>query len=164
MNSKPSKSSRKRDAQNVLALGERLLELTDQQLAEMPLDSDVRALVVSSRNIRSHSALRRQRLYLAKVLRNADLDELQAAVNALDIDQRTERQLFHQAERWRDRLLNEGEPALLEFDAAYGRKHEELARLLRDLRPNLPEAVSRRLGRGIFRQIHSDLSAAFQKG
>lgn len=163
MNSKPSKSSKKRDAQNVLALGERLLELTDQQLAGMPLTDDLRALVISSRSIRSHSALRRQRLYLAKVLRSADLDELHAAVNALDRDQNAERRLFHEAERWRDRLLNEGAPALLEFDALFGRKHEELARLLHELRPELPESVDRRLRRGIFRQVHNDLSAALQK-
>jgi ribosome-associated protein len=140
-----------------------LLELTEQQLANMPLDDDLRDLVIKSKSIRSNSALRRQRLYLAKVLRSADTEQLQSAVDALEQGQNLERQLFHRAERWRDRLVSEGMPALQEFNASCNGEHRELARLLNDIRPGMPEASRRQLSRQIFRQIHADLAAAKQK-
>ena len=162
MNSKPSKSEKKRDARNVQSLGEQLLELTEQQLATLPLDDDLRDLVAKSKRIRSNSALRRQRLYLAKVLRTVDTEPLQSAVAALQQGRNLERQLFHKAERWRDRLMSEGTPALQEFDAACAGEHQELARLLNDLRPGLPEGSRRQLSRQIFRQVHTDLAAALK--
>ncbi|MEQ8206780.1 MAG: ribosome biogenesis factor YjgA [Woeseia sp.] len=163
MNLKPSKSAKKRDAKNVQSLGERLLELTEQQLAKMPMDDDLRDLIMHSKSIRSHSAQRRQRMYLAKVMRNADTEQLQSAVDALEQGQNLERQLFHRAERWRDRLVSEGAPALQAFNATYNGEHPELARLLHDIRPGMPEASRRQLSRQIFRQIHVDLAAAIQK-
>ncbi len=163
MNSKPSKSAKKRDAKSIQSLGERLLELTEQQLFGMPMDDDLRDLIMHSKSIRSNSAQRRQKMYLAKVMRNADTEQLQAAVDALDQGKNLERQLFHRAERWRDRLVSEGAPALQEFNAACNGDHPQLARLLKDLRPNMPEAARRQLSRQIFRQIHVDLAAAIQK-
>lgn len=163
MNSKPSKSAKKREAQNVQSLGDRLLSLSEEQLAGMPLDDELRAVVIATRNMSSRGALRRQRLYLAKVLRSSDNSALQAAIAALEQDQNQLRRIFHQAERWRDRIMQDGTSAIAEFaDVAEG-DHSDLEQLARELHPNLAQAVQRKLSREIFRQVHEKLSAIFQK-
>ncbi len=159
MHSKPSKSAKKRAAQAVDALGKRLLELTDEQLGTLPLDDELRELVVATRNMSSRSALRRQRLYLAKQLRHTDIGPILQACDALARDQQGEQRLFHQAERWRDRVLRERGAALAEFAAITGHDNATLVRLVGDLGRALPEAAERRIAREIFREIHAELAA-----
>lgn len=163
MNSKPSKSARKREAQAVQALGERLLGMSDADLSRMPLDDELRVLVNDTRALRSNSALRRQRLYLAKVLRNTDLDALHAAVAALERQDGTARRLFHDAERWRDRLLQEGGPALAELEQRVGGPLPELAAHLDALRRQPPEREAKRLRRDVFRDVHAALGDALRR-
>ncbi len=162
MNSKPSKSAKKRDAQAVQALAGRLLELSDDEVERLPLDDDLRQVLAATRAIRSRSALRRQRLYLAKRLRLADTGPIIAACGALADRAAAERRLFHQAERWRDRLLGEGLPALEELAAATGRDNARLRSLLADHRPDAPESERRRIARALFREIRGDLGAEVQ--
>lgn len=159
MNSKPSKSAKKRAAQAIDALAKRLLELTNEQLDTIPLGDELHELVVATRKMSSRSALRRQRLYLAKKLRQADTGAIQLACDALARDQQGEQRLFHQAERWRDRMLAERGGALAEFTALAGHQNERLVSLVGDLGRSLPEAVERRIAREIFREIHAELAA-----
>lgn len=162
MNLKPSKSAKKREAQAVDALAKRLLELSDEQLAGIPLDDELRAAVEDTREITAHSALRRQRLYLAKQLRHSDVTDIARACDALERAQLGEQKLFHQAERWRDRLLAEREAALAEFTGLTGRDSPRLAALLAELGKALPDARERRAAREIFREIHAELSLGVQ--
>lgn len=163
MNSKPSKSALKREAKAVQSLGERLLKLGDAELARMPLDDDVREVVLATRAQRSNSALRRQRLYLAKVLRGTDIDALAAAIAGLDQQDGASRRRFHDAERWRDRLLNEGQPALVELETHAGGSSDTLTALLERLGPALPERETKRIRREVFREIHALLDARVQR-
>ncbi len=163
MNSKPSKSAKKREAQNVQSLGERLLSLSEEQLASMPLDDELRSVVVATRNMTSRSALRRQRLYLAKVLRASDNSALQAAIAALEQDQSHLRRVFHQAERWRDRIMQDGKSAIAELAVLAGDDLGDIEKLAGELHPNLPQAVQRKLSREIFRKVHEKLSVPIQK-
>lgn len=159
MNSKPSKSSRKRDAQASDALAKRLLELTDEQLAEVPLTDELRAAVMDTRKMTARSALRRQRLFLAGLLRHANAAEIIRACESFDRRKLGAQKLFHQAERWRDRLLAERNAALAEFDALTGRSSARLASLLDDLGRARSDAQQRRVAREIFREIHAELAA-----
>jgi ribosome-associated protein len=163
MNSKPSKSAKKREAQNVQALAGQLLKLSAEQLAGMPLDDELREVVIATRNTTARSALRRQRLYLAKVLRDTDTTALCAAIAALEHEQNHARRVFHQAERWRDRILRDGKPAVAEFSALLGTEKPELDRLASELQQELPQTQQRRLGREVFRLVHDDLTHSVHK-
>lgn len=164
MNLKPSKSAKKRDAQAIEVLAKRLLELTDEQLADIPLDDELRSVVITARKIKARSALRRQRLYLAKQLRRADLTEIRQAFDSFDRAQLDGNRQFHQAERWRDRILHERHAALDEFSALTGRNSKRLQQLVSDLGKSLPEAQERRIARELFREIHAELSALVHEG
>ena len=73
----PSRSELRRQALDVLALAKALVELTDPELARVPLSDDLRELIVDSRRITAQIARKRQMQYLAKHLRRAE-DELPA--------------------------------------------------------------------------------------
>lgn len=156
MNS-PSKSAKKRDAKAVEALAVRLVEVSADDLERLPLDDELHRLVAETRAIGSRQAARRQRLYLAKRLRQADPEPIAAAFAELDRARGGERRLFHEAEAWRDRLLAEGREAAARFAGRTGFENAEIDRLLAAYRPTGPERERKRIGRELFRQIHADL-------
>ncbi len=100
-----SKSQRKRDADDVRKLGERLTELPARQLATIPLPDEIRSAVVEHSKIKSNSARKRQLGFLAKHLRNVDIEPIDAALEKIRQTARASTVKLHLAEHWRDRLL-----------------------------------------------------------
>jgi ribosome-associated protein len=110
----PSRSQRRRDALAVFDLAERLVNLTDTQLAQLPLDDDLRTHVLNTRRITQQIARKREIQFLAKQMRRRE-DELDALRAALDHDRelsRRETAELHRLEDWRDRLIDQGDEAL----------------------------------------------------
>ena len=82
----PSRSQKRRDALAVFDLGEKLVELTDSQLAKVPMPDALRDLVRESRRITSPGARKRQLQFLAKHMRREEDDTLDAIRRALEHD------------------------------------------------------------------------------
>lgn len=80
MNSKPSKSARKREFLALQELGEQLIALSEEQLGSIELDDRLREAVVAARAIKSHGALRRQKQYIGKLMRQVDPEPIRAAL------------------------------------------------------------------------------------
>jgi ribosome-associated protein len=108
----PSKSQRKRDADELQALGVRLTELAPAELDTLPLPENLRDAIDLAKRITAHGGLYRQRQYIGKLMRNADVTAIRAALEARDLQQRLAAREFHRVESWRDRLVAEGEPAI----------------------------------------------------
>ncbi|MGD9265224.1 MAG: ribosome biogenesis factor YjgA [Lysobacterales bacterium] len=100
-----SKSQRKREAQEYLALARHLIAMPDAVLLGLPLSAELRAELDFTRSIRSHGARKRQLMTLAKLLRNRDTAELEQAVANLDQKNRQASARFHHVEAWRDALV-----------------------------------------------------------
>ncbi|WP_407351938.1 ribosome biogenesis factor YjgA [Luteimonas sp. R10] len=114
----PSRSQQRRDALEVLALGERLVALSPAQLRQLPIPDPLLPHILDAQRIGSHIARKRQLAFLAKQMRREDEDTLHAIRDALDAGGESARQetaLLHRAEAWRDRLLAEGDAALAEL-------------------------------------------------
>ena len=125
--SKPSKSARKREFLAAQVLGEQLIELTDDQLGGLDLDETLLDAVVAAKAIKSHSALRRQKQLIGKLMRGTDAAPIQAALNGLGQHGRLEKDIFRQAELWRDRIASEGRDALGSLFAALGHENQDLS-------------------------------------
>lgn len=111
-----SKSQLKREMHALQDLGKRMMELGDDQLAGLPMSETLKAAIVESRRIRQHEARRRHLQYVGKVIRNEeDPDALRRAVEAFDAGSEEHTRRHHLAERWRDRLIEEGNPAVASF-------------------------------------------------
>ena len=111
----PSKSQRKRDMLALQKLGETLVNLSNAELAKIPLDSTLADAIAEARKITSHEGRRRQLQFIGKVMRHIDLTETQAALDKLLFKDQQSKVLFHQIERWRDRLIAEEDTTLHAF-------------------------------------------------
>jgi len=107
-----SKSQRRREALELKALASELTKLSPARLGRVPLDDDVRAAVVETRQIRSHVARKRQLQYTAKLLRRIDPEPIFQALEEFDGEARQLTGRQHRSEAWRDYLLERGDFAV----------------------------------------------------
>jgi len=160
--SKPSKSARKREFLAVQELGERLIVLNEDQLDGVVLDEILRDAILAAKSIKSHSALRRQKQRIGKLMRATDPAPIQAALDRMGRHGRQEKDLFRQAEQWRDRIANEGMQALHSFFATLGRENQDLTDFSNAYLAAPNDKMRRQALRKIFREIHKELSAKMQ--
>ena len=150
----PSRSSRRRDALEVFALGEALVALPEAQLARVPMTDELRTLVLESRRITQQIARKRQLQFLAKHLRRREdeLPAIRAAIEHDKSDSRRETARLHRVEALRERLLAEGDTVLAEIAAAHpdldrNRLRQLLRRAGEEQRQGKPPAASREIFR-----------------
>jgi len=108
----PSRSSLKREAHARQDFGEALLKLSKRQLARLPLDDDLAKALAEAQQMHQHGAHKRQRQYIGKLLRKVDVEPLQQAYARITNHYREDVEQHHDLEKWRDRLLQEGDRAL----------------------------------------------------
>ncbi len=128
-----SRSQNRREALEVLALGEKLVELTPAQLARLPLPEGLLEHIEYSKRITSHGARKRQLAFLAKQMRREDDATLEAIRDAMDANSETSRRevaIMHRIERWRERLLAEGDTVLAELLDEYPEADRQQLRTL----------------------------------
>ena len=141
-------------------LGERLLGLSDDELASITLDETLRKAVRDAKSMKSHGALRRQKQLIGKLMRRVDPEPIRAALARLSADDLRAKQLFSRAERWRDRLVRDDSAGLDAFEAELGGNDSELRRMLGELANTIDERTEKTLRRQIFRRIHAILVTA----
>lgn len=108
-----SKSQLKRESQALQTLGEQLVQLSKEQLAQIPLeDSLLDAIALAQRVRKKHEAYRRQLQYIGKLMRHLDAEPIEQALQQLMAPHQQANAEFHQLEQWRDRILTEGDSAI----------------------------------------------------
>ncbi len=83
MESKPSKSARKREYIALQKLGEELIELKQSELDTLPMNENLLEAVMQARQIKAHGALRRQKQYIGKLMRHIDPEPLRSGIAKL---------------------------------------------------------------------------------
>jgi ribosome-associated protein len=130
-----SKSQVKRDMHALTEMGVQLVDLPDGQLKKLPLDDRLLDAIRECQATPKHGARKRQLKFIGKLLRHADGDAIRDALEALEAPKREAIAEFHAVERWRDRLLNEGDAALAELLADYpDADRQQLRQLVRNAR------------------------------
>lgn len=160
---KPSKSASKRAEKSLKALGEALIELAPAERDRLPLDEGLRDAIETASGIRAHGALRRQRQLIGKLLRAADVDSIRRALANVTRDSVGEKRRFRTAERWRDRLLAEGQRALDECVAATGADGEALEQTLEQIAHASNEKSEKTARRTLFRLVHEALERSVKQ-
>ncbi len=107
MAEKISRSEQKRLFKQVEKLAAELAELSDNDLKSFPCNEEIKEEIALCRACKA-GARKRQVKYLAKLLRQQDtLKGMYEWMNRRKGSQLKQNQLVHQAERWRDVLINE---------------------------------------------------------
>lgn len=126
-----SKSQRKREMQELRLLGEKLVKLTDEQLTPLSNVVIVKA-VHECRKITKGNARKRQIQYIAKLLRNVQIDDIKKLIDRYDASSKTHARQFHQLEMWREQLITGDFSALDEIAITYpGIDRQQLKQLTR---------------------------------
>lgn len=116
---RPSKSQLKREMHALQALGEQIIAMTPAERARFPLSEDMLAAVEETSRIRSHEGRRRHMQYVGKLMRREDLEAIQTVFDEIEQENRRRDLAFHRLEKWRDRLIDDGDEAVEAFIADY---------------------------------------------
>jgi ribosome-associated protein len=127
----PSKSARKRAAHAAQDLGEELIRMRDSDLDALNLPETLVDAVREARRITSRGGGARQRQYIGKLMRDIDLEPIQAFLASRHKIDARETERFKRVEEWRERLITQGAPALQELERwRPGLDYDEWARWL----------------------------------
>lgn len=148
-----SKSELKREAVAMQKLGEELINLKPTELDRIPLDEDLIDAIATAHKLKGkHEAFRRHLQYVGKMMRNRDLTYIQEELDQIRSKNNSTNRQLRQLEDWRDRLIEEGDPAIneiLSIDHRFERqKLKQLIRqTLKEREKNQPPASYRELFR-----------------
>ena len=159
---KPSKSEKKRQVLALQALGERLIDLTKEQLREMVLDENLFNAIVAASKMKSRGALRRQHQLIGKLMRKVDPEPIRCAIETYQRQEHMDKEIFRRAEHWRDRIVRDQQDGLNEFFEATGNTNGDLSTMLNEYLASSEEAARRSLRRKIFRRVHQELAVVVQ--
>ena len=156
MADKPSKSARKREHHALQALGEKLIDLPESRLRDVPLTDDLLAAILLAKRIASRSAQRRQRQLIGKLMSRVDnAEDIRAAYARATQSAREQKSLFREVENWRDRLVTEGPEGYDAFSSATAIEDDDLRDLVWSLARCRDDDAKRRVARQIFRTLHA---------
>ncbi len=159
-NERPSRSARRREALDVLALAARLVALPAARLARLGLPDDVREQIDDARRTPSHIAHKRELAHLAKLMRAHPPDAFAKAraalANARGASARDAAALQH-LETLREQLLGDaGEATLTAFIAAHpDTDRQALRSLIRQARREHDAGKPARAQRELFRLLRA---------
>lgn len=160
----PSKSARKREIEALQALAERMTGLSDQELGRLGVDTGLRDAIALVRPMKPSGARNRQLKHCVRFMDEGALDQVRAYLEDRHSRQVASNRAFHEIERWRDRLVAEGDKALealLEGHGDLDRQH--LRQLCRDAIRERDSGSPAGAGRRLFRFLRDALGDAYQK-
>ncbi len=149
----PSRTARKRNAQEITDFGRKLAQLNPAQLTALNLSPELHEAITDYQRFPSHGAKRRQLLLIGKLLRDSDETSIQARLAAVLQEDAESIYRHHQAEIWRDRLIADAQSL-----DTYLQSHPEAdAVVLRDLLQRISgareETQARSHRRALFRLL-----------
>ncbi|MDX8380036.1 MAG: ribosome biogenesis factor YjgA [Gallionella sp.] len=125
----PSKTKMKKQMHELQDLGEELLGLGREQLAQLDIPESLRDAIKERHHIKKFGAQRRQMQYIGKLMRDVDPEPIVAKLNTWKGISQQHIGYMHQLERWRDRLLD-NDATLTELLNAYPETNVQRLRTL----------------------------------
>jgi ribosome-associated protein len=107
-----SKSQLKREMTSLQDLGEELVELPIRLLERFDLPENLLNAIEAARGITSRGARKRQLQYIGRLMREVDAEPIRKTMDDIKHRQVHAARQLHLLERWRERLLNEGDGAI----------------------------------------------------
>ena len=149
-----SKSQRKRDANAAQQLGKDILTLSQDAQNSIELPGNLSKALNDARRIKQNSALKRQLQYIGKLMRHIELEPIREQYLKLTNHYDKDVKEFHHLEKWRDRLLTEGDKALEELiNEAPNTDRQHLRQLIRQSAKETKLKKPPKSAREIFRYL-----------
>ncbi len=149
-----SKSQAKRDVEALQKLGVELLKLSKNSLQTFDLDEKLLDALFLAQTIHSHSGHRRQIQLIGKLMRQVDADSIRLKLEQFHRPTVEANAHFHKLEKWRDRLLSEGDSAVNELVSVYPEfERSRLRQLSRNAKKEAEKNKPPKSGRQLFQYI-----------
>jgi len=130
-----SKTQRKKNCDDILSLGEKMITLNKDELAEINMDTELRDAIHEAQRIKSNSALKRQKHYIAKIMRGLDDPSLAPQVERILHKDDIYNADFKRMEKWRDIMIEKNDTGINEFIAQHPQAdRHHLRQLLRNIK------------------------------
>lgn len=157
---RPNKSQIKRDNAALEKLGEELIFLPKERLAKLDLpDALLEAIRLAQTIEKHHGAFKRQRKFIAKLLRDVDIGPIRGQLDGDSRQQAIAIHFTHQIERWRDRLLAGGDSEVNALMAEHPEAdRQKLRQLLRDANREREAELAPRSARLLFKYLRELLA------
>jgi len=150
-----SKSQKKREMHSLQSVGEELLVLSPDELKRMSLPEELLVAVLDAKRIgpSKHTAMKRQRQYIGRLMREIDPAPIVEHLDRLKGKSALQTAALHSTEQWRERLLKDErgiDAFLAEFPTAPAAQLRELiAATLSDRAHDRPPKHFRELYRAV---------------
>jgi ribosome-associated protein len=132
---RPNKTQIKKDIAELFALGETLSVLSPPQLNSLELPENIRKAVSEVGDMPHKGARKRLLKYIAGQLHKIDIDPVQEKLDRIQNKSAHSVREHHITERWRDKLIHEGNEALTElFDEQSAADLQQIRQLLRNIK------------------------------
>ncbi len=156
----PTKGELKRQALAVQELANRLVDAPAELVEGLGLPEKLGDAISLARRITGGGALVRQKQFVAKLMRGIDLGPVRTALDARADAARLDAARFRRAERWRDRLVDDGPEALEAFAAEHpGADRAALTALTAAAVAERRSGAAAGAGRRLFRFVQALLTA-----
>ncbi|MFO7807937.1 ribosome biogenesis factor YjgA [Guyparkeria sp.] len=156
----PSKSQFKREAHAAQALGVSLAELDADALDRLPITDRLRDGIEKLKGTRSRGAAKRQRQYIGRLMREEDVEGIEAAVDRLDPNSPENQRRQMQAEAWRDALIDDLGAITRFVDSYPAVDVQQLRQLQRGARAEYSREEYGKASRGLFLEVRRVIEAA----
>lgn len=108
-----SKTQLKQDAEDIKQLGVALVEFSNAQLDEIPMNDELReAIQLANRINKKKDGYRRQLQLIGKMLRQCDIEQIEDGIHKLRAHHLKSNDKFHQLELLRDDIVSQGDSAI----------------------------------------------------
>ncbi len=151
-----SKTYKKREAESLQVLGEKLLKLSSDQLKEIRLPEEIDRAITFAKSIKQRIALRRQLQYIGTLMRKIDPEPIQEAIENIEQGNYMKAMEFKETETWRDRLISGDTALVTELLGKYPvADRQQLTQLVRNARKEKEQNKPPRSSRALFRYLRT---------
>ena len=128
-----SKTQKKKEAEALQDLGEKLVKLPDEQLKGIDMPEELSNAVRQTKTIKSHGALKRQMQFIGTLMRKIDPAPVREAIDGIEQGNYKKAMEFKETERWRDELMAGNKELMEEILVKYpSANRQQLSQLIRN--------------------------------
>ncbi|WP_112082481.1 ribosome biogenesis factor YjgA [Haemophilus influenzae] len=148
-----SKSEIKRDAEDLKQLGEKIVNLTKNNLARIPLNESLLDAIELAQRLQKE-ARRRQLQYIGKLLRGIDVEPIREVLDKIENKHNQQQAILHKIEKVRDELVEKGDVALTDLLNDYpDGDRQQLRNLIRSAQKELEQNKPSKAYREIYQML-----------
>ncbi len=108
-----SKSEKKREVTALQKLGEKLINLSKEQIKNIEMDEELSEAILFGKTIKKKEAFRRHKQFIGSIMRSVDIEPVKKALEQIEFGIQVKNEDFKKTESYRDRLI-EGDSKVLE--------------------------------------------------